>query len=305
MADLDDPGNLRKGQESVQLLHWLLTQTSTPGLRMFAVAGLVTSIHTVLADAAESGTVKRDQIIEIVGHLDRLKPLFDDPSATFVEMLATFHSTLEAAKIRSDLDVRYLPIVDEMQQYLHSIAFSPPPGMQRDATQIAADLADLSAFVREFKAETDRGAALVGGALIDNRLEQLLRAHFLENTTSDKLLSSAAPLGAFSSRIDVSYALGLITEVEYRECVLIRRIRNDFAHRLHGLTFSSPEITDRCKELKAMPYQRWGNPRQRYMNSVITLCLVLWHRPAHASHLKAQEREWPWHLAFGTMKTSS
>jgi hypothetical protein len=172
----------------------------------------------------------------------------------------------------------------------------------RDVSKIAADLVDLAAFVKEFTAETDRGAALVGAALIDNRLERLLRAHFLNDATADKLLSSTAPLGTFSARIDASYALGLVTEVEFRECDLIRRIRNEFAHRLHGLTFENQAIANRCRELKAMAYERWGSPRQRYMNSVITLCLVLWHRPAHAEQLKAQDRKWPWHLAFGTMK---
>jgi len=304
MTNLDDADALRKGRESVQLLHALLTQTPTPGHRVFATAGLIASIYTTLVDALNGGVRQSEQVSVIVNYLDKLKPLFEDPTANFVDMLATLHSELETAKLVEGFDDRHKSIAVEMQQYLHSMAFSPPLGVQDDPGQIASDLAELAAFVKEFKAETDRGAALVGAALVDNRLERLLRSHFREGAAADKLLSNAAPLGTFSAHIDACSALGLITEVEYRECALIRRIRNDFAHRLHGLTFETGAIANRCRELKAMPYEQWGSPRQRFTNSVITLCLVLWHRPAHAMNLKAQEREWPWHLAFGTMKAS-
>lgn len=96
----------------------------------------------------------------------------------------------------------------------------------------------FSEFLKEFQAETDRGAALVGAALIDDRLERLLRSHFLEAKESSELLNGAnAPLGNFSARIKAAYCLGLITDLECHECDVIRRVRNEFAHKLHGLTF--------------------------------------------------------------------
>ncbi len=42
------------------------------------------------------------------------------------------------------------------------------------------DLKYFSEFLKEFQEETDRGAALVGAALIDDRLGRLLKAHFVE-----------------------------------------------------------------------------------------------------------------------------
>jgi hypothetical protein len=39
-----------------------------------------------------------------------------------------------------------------------------------------AGLQDYSAFLFEFQSETDRGATLVGAAMIDDRLEETLRA---------------------------------------------------------------------------------------------------------------------------------
>ena len=35
---------------------------------------------------------------------------------------------------------------------------------------LRADIRDFAAFVHEFRSETDRGAALVGAALIDQKL---------------------------------------------------------------------------------------------------------------------------------------
>src|SRR5690625_2975475 len=94
---------------------------------------------------------------------------------------------------------------------------------QQGATLREDDLKYFSEFLREFQAETDRGAALVGAALIDDRLVRLLKAHFLECKESEDLLKGgSAPLGAFSARIKMAYCLGLITDLEYKECDYIR-----------------------------------------------------------------------------------
>lgn len=300
MSEKDDDGRLQQGRESAQQLHQLFAQIQTPGLRFFLAAGMLSGVYSALADALNNKLVSREHVTEIVAHLDKFK-LFDDPPANFVDMLATLYRQLELSKERDDFDERHEIIVNEIQLYLHSIAFSPPQGLPLDPKDVAGDLTDLASFVNELRAETDRGAALVGAALIDDRLERLLKSQLLlTKDLYEKLLSGAAnaPLGHFAARTSMCRALGLITEVEYKECVLIAKIRNMFAHRLHGLTFETSEIADRCKQLAAMPYEKWGKPRQRYINSVVTLSLVLWHRSAHAADCKARERSWPWHLAL-------
>jgi mannitol operon repressor len=61
-----------------------------------------------------------------------------------------------------------------------------------------ADLEDFSAFLHEFQAETDRGAALVGAALLDQKLSNPLRSFFVEGKSAAALLDGgAAPLGTF------------------------------------------------------------------------------------------------------------
>lgn len=62
--------------------------------------------------------------------------------------------------------------------------------------------------------ESDRGCALVGGAMIDDALAALLRAFFIHDpsVTQNLMTSPNAPLATLSSRIDLVRALGLVTE---------------------------------------------------------------------------------------------
>ena len=158
------------------------------------------------------------------------------------------------------------------------------------------DIKYFSEFLAEFQKETDRGAALVGAALIDNRLEALLRSHFLKSKIAEELIEGGnAPLGTFSSRIKLAYALGLITALEFEECEIIRRIGNDFAHGVHGLTFQEQKLSALCNNLKANTPdgKRFdGNPRQLFINSVVLLSLALWYRPEYAAKYKAVARDW-------------
>jgi mannitol operon repressor len=144
----------------------------------------------------------------------------------------------------------------------------------------------------------DRGAALVGAALVDNRLETLPRAHLDSNPVSEVLLTGGATavLGSFSARIKMCYALGLITNFEYEECEIVRKVRNAFAHKLHGLSFTDQQVTSWCGNLKASPSSEVV-ARKRYVNSIMTMCMVLWYRPAHAASISVKPRDWPWHLA--------
>lgn len=143
---------------------------------------------------------------------------------------------------------------------------------------------DLALFVEELNRESDRGLALVGAALIDDKLGETLKAFFREGAPIGRLIDEPnAPLGTFSSRSNTCFALGLIDEFEYDEIGILRKVRNEFAHSKHGLTFTSPKIQGLCSSFKAdLPIDEdypLTNSRFRYTNSVITLALRLYHRP--------------------------
>jgi mannitol operon repressor len=163
------------------------------------------------------------------------------------------------------------------------------------------DVKEFSAFLAEFQNETDRGAALVGAALIDDRLDRLLRSHLCDcKATSELLDGGMAPIGSLSARIRLAHALGLIADHERAECDVIRKVRNAFAHRMHGLTFAAQDVNDLCQTLRANTPDSarfGGNARQLFINSVILTSLALWYRPEYAKPFRATPRQFDYQLA--------
>lgn len=156
---------------------------------------------------------------------------------------------------------------------------------------------DLARFVEELKRETDRGLPLVAAALIDDRLTETLRAFFCEVSSAEKLLDDGnAPISTFSSRTEACYALGLIDEFEYTEIGLIRKVRNEFAHEKHGVSFLSPRIQGLCSSLKSNLPEGAGyplqDPRFRFANAVVVLALRLYHRPDWVALERRKPKVW-------------
>lgn len=83
------------------------------------------------------------------------------------------------------------------------------------------------------KSSSDRSCVIVAAAYIDELLGYLFR-YFLTSPSSEKedkeLFPGYGPLSSFSSKILLSYRLGLISNYEYRTLQIIRKIRNLFAH---------------------------------------------------------------------------
>lgn len=107
-------------------------------------------------------------------------------------------------------------------------------------------------FIQEFYEESDRAMALVGTAFLDDLTGSLLLAFFVEeHNVAGKLMEPDRPLGSFSSRIDVAYCVGLFTKEQRDDLHLIRKIRNEFAHVRHDITFNTVVIADMCRNLRA------------------------------------------------------
>ncbi len=156
---------------------------------------------------------------------------------------------------------------------------------------------DLAQFVEELKRETDRGLPLVGAALIDEKLLETLQSFFCNDKSSEKLLSDgSAPLGTFSSRIELCFALGLIDEFEYREISLLRKVRNEFAHAKHGTSFQTEKIKGFCSTLKSDLPEGGGyptnDPRFRLTNAIVCLALRLYYRPDWVKKERREPKTW-------------
>lgn len=107
------------------------------------------------------------------------------------------------------------------------------------------------ALQREFDQGNDRACAIVVAAIIEEHLELVLKKRLVANLANHDPLfdGSYAPLSSFSAKIDMACRIGLVSDKFARDLHLIRRIRNVFAHSFTPLTFESPDISNRVREL--------------------------------------------------------
>lgn len=106
-------------------------------------------------------------------------------------------------------------------------------------------------LIKEFKQESDRAAVILVAALIDEKLTSLLKSKLVAlPTANDDLFEGGnAPISTFSSKIDLSFRLGLISSKFSRDIHLIRKIRNSFAHDIYGCDFENGSVKSRVMEL--------------------------------------------------------
>ena len=107
---------------------------------------------------------------------------------------------------------------------------------------------ELNNIIAELNGTSDRAAALVGAAMVENFIEALLSSCFAVTDMSflkKNVFDHSGPLGTFSSKNTMAYAIGAYGPEYYRDIDLIRKIRNDFAHSLNALSFDTPAIKSR------------------------------------------------------------
>ena len=108
---------------------------------------------------------------------------------------------------------------------------------------------DIEPFFASIEKETDRACAVLACVLLDELLADLLQRVMIEDAPS--AIFKRGPLSDFSAKIDAAYYFGHLSRDEYEELGHIRKVRNEFAHRLDpDLTFESPSIRDFSFALK-------------------------------------------------------
>jgi len=103
----------------------------------------------------------------------------------------------------------------------------------------------------EFAKETDRAAVIVAASMLEELLRTLLIARLVpvSSATDDLFDGANAPLGTFNARIETAHRVGLVSVRFARDLHLVRRIRNDFAHNIHGASFDDTRVRARVGEL--------------------------------------------------------
>lgn len=154
---------------------------------------------------------------------------------------------------------------------------------EKVAEQFANRFAEVREFRRMLTYESHRGCALAAAAFLDERLKQLLQASFVERCGKSLLDGQNAPLSTFSARILAAEGLGLIPPKAARDLNLIRKIRNEFAHRLDCDSFDDPQISSLCRELCYCFSNPHGSARSRFTNATSGVLALIDAKTAFAT----------------------
>ncbi len=150
---------------------------------------------------------------------------------------------------------------------------------------------DWLRLISEFRGESDRAAALVGAALLDDNLERLLKLYLVDDDFQvERMLGSG--LRTLGARIRACYCLGLISRDERADMACIQAIRNYFAHNLH-VSFEDEGVNDSCRRLKMITpllHGREVSKRVRFERTVCMLSMLIVQRQEIAAQSRLQVR---------------
>jgi len=117
--------------------------------------------------------------------------------------------------------------------------------------------ADLKNFTKEFTGKSERAAAIVAQAAVEERVRMALYCamgleHKLALVAKDIIGDDDNPgILTFSYQIKLAYCLGAISEDDLRDLGILAKIRNKFAHTSGHRSFAKDPIKSMCGELRA------------------------------------------------------
>ncbi|ENF7027197.1 MltR family transcriptional regulator [Klebsiella pneumoniae] len=116
-----------------------------------------------------------------------------------------------------------------------------------DKDNLFNDLNKLNSYLGNLD---ERGLILSLAAFSEDSLGKMLLTFMLDNKASKELIEGFnAPLGTFSSRIKACFSLGLITEGQYKDLELLRKIRNKFSHSWENISIDDKDISQQIQNL--------------------------------------------------------
>ena len=104
----------------------------------------------------------------------------------------------------------------------------------------------------EIRNANDRAAAIILGAHVEMKLEQLLLA-YLPNAKPEIFSRPNGPLTDLYAKSQLAFAMGIIPEALLKDLEVVRRVRNAFAHCPAPMRFSDAPITKECRKMRCHP----------------------------------------------------
>jgi DNA-binding MltR family transcriptional regulator len=148
----------------------------------------------------------------------------------------------------------------------------------------------FDSFVEDLLGEKlARPIIIIGASKIDDLLFRIIEKYLLpaRDSKEDELLKGDTPLSTFSSRIKITYRLGIIDENMFKLLEQVRKIRNLCAHSIEFDIKKSP-ARDHFNELKKMLVTRtsFNLTKSRFFSDsfndtkelqciLVTICVIL------------------------------
>lgn len=136
----------------------------------------------------------------------------------------------------------------------------------------------LRVILDEIKVLSNRGAALVAAALVEQYLALAIQGYFVDLSEADKahLFDGYGPLSTFSARIRLGYAMGIFGPKVRSDLEIIHYVRNEFTRAHMPLSFDSDDIAVECAQLSLPAQLKVGSPtdetpRGRYITTTEAL----------------------------------
>ncbi len=118
--------------------------------------------------------------------------------------------------------------------------------------------------------ESDKGCTIIIASILEEMLRQLHEAHIAvishpaKKSIFENLSAPYAPLATFAGKIQIAYGYGLISNGDYEDLQIIRKLRNEAAHSVYDFSLEDDGVQAVVMQLKAdsrckQPVQELGN----------------------------------------------
>lgn len=109
---------------------------------------------------------------------------------------------------------------------------------------------EIQTILDDLLKSSDIAAAITGAAIVEARLESVLRSRFRSKRADlpQSVFENRGPLSDFNSKILVAEAFGHVTGPMAKELQSIRAVRNAFAHAKHPISFNHEVVERKVRE---------------------------------------------------------
>jgi len=155
----------------------------------------------------------------------------------------------------------------------------------------SADL-EIKTFYKEINKESDRGAAIISNAYIEDLLQKILKKRLIDGENGE--IANKIVNLRVEQLISLCYATGALTKEEKKDLNALNRIRNGFAHIREIIDFNNGKISKLCKDnLRELGFKKELTIRQKFDSVVSYYIQILNLKLRQTIKIGLVEQEYP------------